>query len=437
MRIRFFYKITLLQSYIQIIIAQTQIEFVFNSIPYQIFDVQSKNGTSNSIRVAQNSGIAISAVGYAGIMIIDTKFKTQIFSSPDKSYIECIQISKTSDYILLGMINQVGIFKLNQADFSITMINSISMQNIVIVGIEFNLKEEILLILGYYGLVQWYDATNITNLNKLGELRYPQMVFSRGIISPDDNFSYVIAYQDGLLCFKIAEIQISYKLTVNLTRILQKPAVSSFTELAITSKNQYLFAINKWDGVYLLYDLSQLLTKGDDLENINNNKIQMVQANLGSSAGYTSSIGMSSDDQFLFIGARSIGILAYNIADPLNPIFFQQIKLSGQSFSLCLSPKLNNNLHGTFDNQYIYYSNSLSVSVYQKQKPSLYNRIPNLCNLQLTQFFGQQVGNAQIECARFVNNFPEHNDAASNWRCKISSNSKYLLAAFDAISLIL
>ncbi|EAS00517.2 two component regulator propeller family protein (macronuclear) [Tetrahymena thermophila SB210] len=416
MRIKIFYYLIFLQSYIQAITSQTQIDFVFNSIPYQTFDVQSKNGTSNTIKVAQNSGIAVAAVGYAGIMIIDQKFKTQIFPSPDKSYIQCIQISKNSDYILLGMINQVGIFKLNQIDFSISMINSISMPNTVIVGIEFNLQEDVLFILGYYGLIEWYDARNITTLNKLGELIYPQMVFARGIISPDNKFFYVIAYQDGLLCFKIDEIQIKSNLTVNLTRILYKPAISSFTELAVTSKNQYIFAIDKWDGVYLLYDLSQLLTEGDNLENKNNNKIQLVQANLGSSAGYTSSIGMSSDDQFLFIGARSIGILIYNIADPLNPIFFQQLKLSGQSFSLCLSPKLNKNLQGQFDNQYIYYSNSLSVSVYQKQKPSLYNYIPNLFNLQQSQFFVES-------------------DAASKWRCKVSANSKYLLAAFDTISL--
>ncbi|KAL4479290.1 hypothetical protein ABPG73_019272 [Tetrahymena malaccensis] len=355
MRIRFSYYLILLQSYLQIIATQQQIDFVFNSIPHQTYDVQSKNGTSNSIKVASNSGIAIAAVGYAGIMIIDTEFKAQLFSSPDKSYIQCIQISNSSEYIFLGMINQVGIFKLNQVDLTISMINSISMQNTIIVGIEFNLQEDILFILGYYGLIQWYDARNITNLNKLGELNYPQIVFARGVISPDNKFFYVIAYQDGLLCFKIDEIQLNNNLTVNLTRVLYKPAVSSFTELAVTSKNQYVFTIDKWDGVYLFYDLSQLQTKGENLEDINNNQIQMVQANLGSSAGYTSSIGMSSDDQFLFIGARSIGILIYNIADPLNPVFFQQLKLSG--------------------------------------------------------------------------------DAASKWRCKVSSNSKYLLAAFDAISL--
>ncbi|EAR80999.2 two component regulator propeller family protein (macronuclear) [Tetrahymena thermophila SB210] len=139
----------------------------------------------------------------------------------------------------------------------------------------------------------------------------------------------------------------------------------------------------------------------------------MVPANLGSTLGYTSSIGLSLDDQFLYVGARSLGILIYNIQDPLNPQFFQQLQLTGQSFSIALSPKQNVISNTTFDNQFIYYSNSLSVAIYQKQKPSLFNNIPNLFNAQQSQFF--------IE-----------GTAVSKWRCAISSNNKYFLGGLDA-----
>ncbi|EAR90353.4 two component regulator propeller family protein (macronuclear) [Tetrahymena thermophila SB210] len=392
-----------------------QVGFVYNSIPYKSFDVHSINGTSSRIKVSQQTGIAIVALGNAGIMIIDNKFNTHIHQSPDKSYIQCVQISKNGQYIFLGMVGQVGIFQLDQIDFSIKMINSINVENMTIIDIQFNLEEEIMFVVGYLGVLKWYDSRNIINPIQLGIIDYSQyqFLFNRGAMPPDDRFFYIAADFEGLLVFRIDKSLQNNQLKVSLTKILTKLAATSFTELVVTSKNNYVFTIDRWNGIFIIYDLSQLIIDGDDVENKNNQLIKMVPANLGSTLGYTSSIGLSLDDQFLYVGARSLGILIYNIQDPLNPQFFQQLQLTGQSFSIALSPKQNVISNTTFDNQFIYYSNSLSVAIYQKQKPSLFNNIPNLFNSQQSQFF--------IE-----------GTAASKWRCAISSNNKYFLAGIDA-----
>ncbi|EDK31917.2 two component regulator propeller family protein (macronuclear) [Tetrahymena thermophila SB210] len=392
-----------------------QVGFVYNSIPYKSFDVHSSNGTSSRIKVSQQTGIAIVAIGNAGIMIIDNKFNTNIHQSPDKSYIQCVQISKNGQYIFLGMVGQVGIFQLDQIDFNIKMINTINVQNMTIVDIQFNLEEEIMFVVGYLGILQWYDSRNITNLIQLGIIDYSQdqMLFNRGAMPPDDRFFYVAADSEGMMVFRIDKSLQNNQLQVNLTKILTKQAVSSFTELVVTSKNNYVFAIDRWNGIQFFYDLSQLILYGDDVENQNNQLIKMAPFNLGNNIGYTSSIGLSLDDQFLYVGARSLGILIYNIQDPLNPQFFQQLQLAGQSYSIALSPKKTVISNTTFDNQFIYYSNSLSVAIYQKQEPSLFNNIPNLFNAQQSQFF--------IE-----------GTSITKWRCAISSNNKYLLGALDA-----
>ncbi|EAR93428.2 two component regulator propeller family protein (macronuclear) [Tetrahymena thermophila SB210] len=400
---------------IEAVFAQSSIGFVYNSIPSYSFDVQAINGTSNRIKIAQQSGTAIAALGNAGIMIIDNKFNKYIHQSPDNSYIQTVQITKDGSYVILGMINQVGIFQLSQSDFSMKMISSINTQGQTIVDIQFNLEEDIMFVLGYLGVLQWFDVRNLKNIVNLGQIDYSanQILFVRGVISPDDRIFYINADFEGLLAFRIDRQTQNNQLQVNLVKILTKLAVTSFTELVVTSKNNYVFVIDRWNGIYILYDLSQLQLIGDDAEQNNNQKIQLVQFNLGSKIGYTSSLAKSLDDQFLYVGVRSLGILIYNINDPLNPQFFQQLQLSGQSFSLALSPKQNVIPNATFDNQYIYYLNSLSVAVFQKQKPSLYNNIPNLFNLQQSQLF-------------------QEGKAISKWRCTISQNSQYLLGAFDA-----
>ncbi|KAL4512951.1 hypothetical protein ABPG72_017636 [Tetrahymena utriculariae] len=296
-----------------------------------------------------------------------------------------------------------------------SLVSTINTQGQTIVDIQFNLEEDIMFVLGYLGVMQWYDARNMASLVKLGQIDYSsnQILFVRGVISPDDKIFYINADFEGLLAFRIDRQIQDHQLQVNLTKILTKLAVTSFTEIVVASKNNYVFVIDRWSGIQILYDLSQLQLVGNDAEQNNNKNIQMVPFQLGSKIGYTSSIALSYDDQFLYVGARSLGILIYNINDPLNPYFFQQLQLSGQSFSLALSPKQNVIPNATFDNQYIYYLNSLSVAVFQKQKPSLYNIIPNLFNLQQSQLFQQ-------------------GKAISKWRCTISQNSKYLLGAFDA-----
>ncbi|KAL4483147.1 hypothetical protein ABPG74_019173 [Tetrahymena malaccensis] len=400
---------------LQILAQSQQVGFVYHSNPYKYFDVQSINGTSNVIKVSSQTGIAIVALGQAGIMIVDNKFNTYTHQSPDKSYIQSVYISKNGQYIFLGMIDQVGIFQLDQINYKIQMINSISLQNMTIVDIQFNQDEEIMFVACFLGVLKWYDARDMTNLILLGIIDYSsnQLIFDRVAMSSDDRLFFIAADIYGLMVYKIDKSLQNNTLKVNLTKILSKIAVSTFTEMVITSKNNYVFVIDRWSGIQIVFDLSQLILQGDDLENKNNQLIQMVSANLGNSISYTSSIGLSLDDQFLYVGARSLGILVYNIKDPLNPQFFQQLQLTGQSFSIALSPKKNVISSTTFDNQFIYYSNSLSVAIFEKQNPSLYNNIPNLFNAQQSQFFIQGT-------------------SITKWRCSISSNNKYLLAALDS-----
>ncbi|KAL4455305.1 hypothetical protein ABPG74_012457 [Tetrahymena malaccensis] len=392
--------------------AQSSVDFVYSSIPYKQYNLKTINGTSSDIKVASSACIAVVAIGQGGMMIIDNSFKSYYYQPPDKSFVQTIQITKDGSFIIAGMKGKIGIFMVNEKDFSVHAINEIANLSITIVDIQFSLNEEIMFIIGYLGILQWYDARNMTNIIKLGQLNFPLMVFYNGHISPNDNLFYIAADQDGILAFKMDKIQEKDSLKVNLTRILRKPALSSIVNFVIQSINSYAIAIDMWEGIFLLQNLNQLILVGDNVEDQNESIVKLIKLNITTSSQFLTSIGISSDDQFLYIGARSLGILIYNIQDALNPQFFQQIQLNGQSFSLGLSPKLNANSSNKFDNQYIYYCNSLSVFVFQKQLPQLFNYIPNLFNYQQSQLFIEGTSNYK-------------------WRCTISQNNKYFLGAFD------
>lgn len=46
------------------------------------------------------------------------------------------------------------------------------MEGIVITDIQFNQEEEIMFVLGYFGILHWYDARDMKNIKKLGEIVY-------------------------------------------------------------------------------------------------------------------------------------------------------------------------------------------------------------------------------------------------------------------------
>ncbi|EAS04718.2 two component regulator propeller family protein (macronuclear) [Tetrahymena thermophila SB210] len=398
-----------IQTFIQ---AQSSVDFVYSSIPYKEYDLKSINGTSSDIKVASSASIAVIAIGQGGLMVIDSSFKSYYIQPSDQSFVQTVQITNDANFIFIGMKEKIGILRVDQKDFSVHMINQIDDPSITIVDIQLSLNEEIMFIIGYLGILQWYDVRNMTNIIQLGQLNYPLMVFYNGHISPNDNLFYIAADQDGLLAFKIDKYLENDNLHVNLTRILRKPAISSMVNFVIQSNNQYVIAIDMWEGIFLLQNLNQLMLVGDNVEDQNESIVNMIMLNITTTSEFLSSIAISSDDKFLYIGARSLGILIYNIQDVLNPQFFQQIQLNGQSFSIGLSPRLNNNNNNKFDNQYIFYSNSLSVYVFRKQQPQLFNQIPNLFNVQQSQMFTQSTSNYK-------------------WRCTISQNNNYFLGGFD------
>ncbi|KAL4503166.1 hypothetical protein ABPG72_014395 [Tetrahymena utriculariae] len=408
----FIFFLVLFQQISIFIQAQVQVDFVYGSIPYKEYDLKSKNGTSSDIKVASSACIAVVAIGQGGLMIIDNQFKSYQYQPPDQSFVQTLSITKDANFILTGMKEKIGVFLVDKKDFGVRMISQIAIPSITIVEIQFSLNEEIMFVIGYLGILQWYDARNMTNIIKLGELNYPLMVFYKGHISPNDNIFYIAADQDGLLAFKVVKILENDNLNVNITRILRKPALSSFINFVIQNANQYAIAIDMWEGIFLLKNLDQLKIIGDDAEDQNEVIVQRIKLNITTSSQFLASIAISSDDKFLYIGARSLGILIYNIQDVHNPKFFQQIQLNGQSFSIGLSPKLSIKDSNKFDNQYIYYSNSLSVFVFQKQQPQLFNQMPNLFNYQQSQMFIQGTSNYK-------------------WRCTISQNNNYFLGAFD------
>ncbi|EAR92745.2 transmembrane protein, putative (macronuclear) [Tetrahymena thermophila SB210] len=227
-----------------------------------------------------------------------------------------------------------------------------------------------------------------------------------GIYSGESNYIYSTQDEQYLMVANLGNgvsvINISQKNQPYL--VSQKLPEWQVVDLKMVSKGQIVYAIEEWYGLFI-GDFSSLYVN----ENIFKAKDQ-VWVNHLSFQATSRAIEVSSDEKFLFVGLRQIGVYIFDISssqNKLNPILIQKVQISGLA---------NHIFMYNSDNSFLY-SNGCCVSITNKVEANFNTDIPNVFNTHISRSF--QVLD--------VDTIP--------WDYKYSSNSQqlYLAAAFNGL----
>ncbi|KAL4428727.1 hypothetical protein ABPG74_001881 [Tetrahymena malaccensis] len=158
-----------------------------------------------------------------------------------------------------------------------------------------------------------------------------------------------------------------------------------------TSDNNYMYGTNQYTGLYVA-DLRPL--QGLDPSLYPQTLPIKIVWPFQTIQPLAYSINLSQNEDMLYVGVRSQGILVFNITDKLNPQYFYQIQIISLSYYIAFSSNY----------QYLYYANANSLYTFQLIEMNLNDQVPNVFN---SQQFVQKNDPAFMKpyCSIFDDNF--------------------------------
>ncbi|KAL4453883.1 hypothetical protein ABPG74_003766 [Tetrahymena malaccensis] len=229
-----------------------------------------------------------------------------------------------------------------------------------------NHQENIVFAVGLSGQLIAYDISNKKKIQQIGQFNSLSNIIHQIYISKDDQ--WVLLGNDVL---GMAALRLNFNNDDNsVDFILAGQGTMNWKTWAVvvTDDLKYVYGLDNWFGIYI-GDFSKITSASQASYPVNvifNKYWPFPTINLI----YT--LKLTKDNKYLLVGLRSEGVFLFNIEDRLNPSFFQQIPVSGQSLSINLSP----------NEQYLYYANALSIYIFERRPANLNNNYPNLFNIQ-------------------------------------------------------
>ncbi|KAL4482741.1 hypothetical protein ABPG73_021401 [Tetrahymena malaccensis] len=248
------------------------------------------------------------------------------------------------------------------------------------------------------GYISVYDTTDILNPRLLDTYNTQSVQITQIQTSSDAQWVYLSCDIVGVIVLKLDFIPNSNPRQAHFTKAAYGNGYRKTWSLVVTSDNKYIYEIENWFGIFYA-DNSQTLAA--------NSSTYPIQLNFQAYWPFQyinpvcTIIFISNDNNFIFVGVRSIGILIFDISHRENIQFFQHIQIDGLSNSAVLSG----------DEKYLYYANSLSIQTFQQSSPNLNNNFPNIFNAH--QALQKQM------------------DGIYKWRCYTDPTNQYLMGSFD------
>ncbi|KAL4456624.1 hypothetical protein ABPG74_000731 [Tetrahymena malaccensis] len=328
----------------------------------------------------------------------EVKHKMKVISTSEK--VQSIALIDREQYLLAGMITQASLFQIqqdsnNNNDYFLALKQTFAVDFQIFYILYLSISNGIYIFCPT-GLIAVYQYLGSGNISCLNSFQNDQFNFLSAQATQDEKFLLTSLQKTKIAIFKI-ENKVNVNGTLEFSNLTYLISIKyDFWIIQLILLKNILYCIDQWQGLYIT-DLSPLYQNNTSA--INAIKFGLGNVNLSPT---TQCLTVSSDLKYLYLGVRSQGILIYDIANVTNPIFYYQIFVQGQAYSLIVSNK----------GQALYYSNSNGLLQYQQTKLSFTNNTPNLYNSHKSK--------SVFDGGPFY-----------KWRCQISQNSNVLNVSFD------
>ncbi|KAL4438285.1 hypothetical protein ABPG74_009708 [Tetrahymena malaccensis] len=367
--------------------------------PQYSYIIKAKGQQSNfsKIQVSQLTGLVFVSAGDSGVLIIDPQQEYQVITTVESTdNIIGFACTKDSKYLFMSNNQFLTVFEFQGKNFTYVGQDN---ENVNIVDIKINEKEDTLFIFQIDGNVRILDISVKSNPVFVGNIIWQQQQIYGGFLTPDDK--YLILCQDsagiGIFLLTKQNSKISGQLVGEFQGLSQ-----GYSHNAIITKDQkFLISLDERNGLSFA-DFS-LVTNSDP-------KLYPYQFFYYLTQWWPSNVVvpspfsfcLSADDNFLFLGVRSLGIFTIDIIDKTSPKTYMWSYFPFHGNSIALSPTSN----------YLYFSNSQSVMVFRRMQPILGLKYVNLYNGVHSIGFDQS-------------------NTKYYWRCDYDQKRQIYIGAFD------
>ncbi|EAR94820.2 hypothetical protein TTHERM_00717430 (macronuclear) [Tetrahymena thermophila SB210] len=314
--------------------------------------------------------------------------------------VQLIMIIDNQQYFLAAMVTYASVYQIQQDknnDYFLAQQQTLSIDIKVIYMLYLSISNNILL-LSYDGIVMIYQYVGNGNISYKNKLLYDKFNFLSAQVTQDERFMFSNLSSNDIAIFQI-EKNVNIQGTIEISNLVYLSSIyCEYWIVQLILLKNFIYYIDPWKGLYFA-DLSPLYQNPMSPKNIKPTKFGLGSTNLSTT---TYCMAISSDQNYLYLGVRSQGILIYDISNISNPIWYYQIFVQGQPYYLLISNK----------GQTLYYSNSNGLYQYQQIRLSFTKNTPNMHNSHKSKslFDGPPL---------------------FKWRCQILKKSNVLYAAFD------
>ncbi|EAR84636.2 calpain family cysteine protease (macronuclear) [Tetrahymena thermophila SB210] len=336
----------------------------------------------------------------------ETGSKLIFKSALGRDYISAFDVTSDGNYILVGLNSEIKVYQF------INPLNQLNLpQQFIQVGqCNFPTQVEdliyvkdikIAVAVGMLGSVVVYDVEVMSEVYILSTYTVDTLQITGVSVSDDGHWIYLACDIVGVVVLKINIIPPQIPNDKRQATLLNAATGVGYRKswyATATHDQQILFEVEMWFGLFYA-PFKNVLASSESQYPLKLNFTGFWPFSQISPTTYI--LLISSNDNLLFVAARSQGIFIFDISQRDNFRFYHQIQVDALAQS------------GVFSRteQYLYYSNSISVYTFVQNKPNLNNQYPNIFNT-----------NQAIELSM---------DGIYKWRCYVDPTDNYLIGAFD------
>ncbi|EAR83239.1 calpain family cysteine protease (macronuclear) [Tetrahymena thermophila SB210] len=331
------------------------------------YDYQDQDGQAFNIKIASISNNLFVASNQGGVIIFDAKNSKKVAQQTFGSKTLCVTVECSNDgtYFLAGVLpNLIKAYSFQSKTVQITQLYEYKydeqIQDMIKSG-----DERFLYVIGTYQMITVVDFQVRDQFKVLAKLSQNnnRIIRKTILVSKSNNYFYVGGGMAGLFVYKYDQQQ---NQIINLALV---PTGYVASACIGTSDNNYMYGTNQYTGLYVA-DLRPL--QGIDSSQYPLSLPIKIVWPFQTIQPLAYSINISQNEDMIYVGVRSQGILVFNITDKLNPQYFYQIQIISLSYYITFSSNY----------QYLYYANANSVYTFQLIDMNLNDQVPNVFNSQ-------------------------------------------------------
>ncbi|EAR95656.3 kinase domain protein (macronuclear) [Tetrahymena thermophila SB210] len=391
---KLFLGIAILWINIKFLKAANYPQLVFSPSSLQQYDLRSQGGYSAKLAYAQNASLVFAATGSLGVSVLDSK-TYQIISqiNLNNQTITGLDVTSDGEYVMMGYQNKFSVFKYSNKN--LTLLSQASFQSGVIMDVSLDQTETIAFGYGMPGQICAYNILNKNNIVFLTKFNTASNRVRQLYATLDNKYLLLADSTSGLNVIQVTNSQGNYQ----LKSIAVGTPAWDVMDVKFTNDYQIAYVADFFYGLFYI-----------NLGFVFNSDPSAYPLQLGNQfisywpfqVESVNSLAITSNNNYLLVGQRGLGIKIIDISDKNNPAYYSDIPAVGHAFTILL---VNNE-------QNIFFANSISIIVYGQSVLNLNDQYPNLYN-------------------GFQSFMYSPSKTLYYWKCIIGKNDTYFYGVFD------